>query len=458
MGRQQLDSDRAESVIRALGSIYANVYWGDLSTGQIINYRMSSNIKNRFGDAFAEGSYYDCMKLYSDSVVHENDRGLFDDIITVEKLRTKLDAEGRYSFQYRVVGNGQISYYMCTVISTCAGSDEFVIAFKNVDAMVRENKRISLELEEALKRAEQALQSERESMSVISSIAKIYHTMHLFDIKNRELYEVNTNPFIHRVVEENKDRDIQEIIHEVMRQTTRIEYIDDILEFTSFDTLSERLEGKRIISMEFEGLFNGWTIASFIRVDGDENSDSERVLYVTRIIDDAKRREEYLIKLARLDQLTELYNRRAYEEDISKLLENGINQDLAYIAFDLNGLKRTNDTKGHSAGDEMIKGTARCLMDAFGNVGRVYRTGGDEFIVMGQISDEVLEKHLKLFDKYVSEWSGVMVDKLSISRGFTTHSEFPDYSIIDIEKLADRRMYVDKDNYYKSTGYDRRHR
>ena len=52
------------------------------------------------------------------------------------------------------------------------------------------------------------------------------------------------------------------------------------------------------------------------------------------------------------------------------------------MAIDLDGLKRINDTEGHPAGDGHIKGVTVCLRNVIGDEGTIYRTGGDEFMVI----------------------------------------------------------------------------
>lgn len=65
----------------------------------------------------------------------------------------------------------------------------------------------------------------------------------------------------------------------------------------------------------------------------------------------------------------------------------------------MNGLKTVNDTKGHAAGDELIKGAADCLALSVGNKGKVYRTGGDEFMAVVH-SDDPEHLMCTAYDKY----------------------------------------------------------
>ncbi|MFQ7549310.1 MAG: GGDEF domain-containing protein [Blautia marasmi] len=82
--------------------------------------------------------------------------------------------------------------------------------------------------------------------------------------------------------------------------------------------------------------------------------------------------DRILEELAYMDVMTKLGNRSAYEMRLQKLQETmSLGQELSAVMADLNGLKKVNDTLGHKAGDEMIKGCAKCLQEAFCGFGRI---------------------------------------------------------------------------------------
>ena len=122
-------------------------------------------------------------------------------------------------------------------------------------------------------------------------------------------------------------------------------------------------------------------------------------------------------------------------------------KDLALISADVNGLKTINDTKGHAAGDELIAGAATCLLSAIAPYGRVYRTGGDEFMAIVHTPD--CESLIGEIRSRTESWHGNLADGLSISLGYATRSENPDTDIRSLEKIADQRMYDDKARYYR---------
>jgi diguanylate cyclase (GGDEF)-like protein len=87
---------------------------------------------------------------------------------------------------------------------------------------------------------------------------------------------------------------------------------------------------------------------------------------------------------ARTDSLTKLGNRRAFQDDLAAEIErrNRSGSVFSLMAIDLDGLKRINDTHGHQAGDAHLRAIATRLDETVGTLGTVYRTGGDEFMVL----------------------------------------------------------------------------
>jgi diguanylate cyclase (GGDEF)-like protein/putative nucleotidyltransferase with HDIG domain len=104
---------------------------------------------------------------------------------------------------------------------------------------------------------------------------------------------------------------------------------------------------------------------------------------------------EQLVSEARTDSLTKLGNRRAFESDLAAEIErrNRSGSAFSLMAIDLDGLKGINDTYGHQAGDAHLRSIAARLAAAVGALGTVYRTGGDEFMVLlpGQRNWDAIE-------------------------------------------------------------------
>lgn len=184
------------------------------------------------------------------------------------------------------------------------------------------------------------------------------------------------------------------------------------------------------------------------------------VVFSVIIIQERKTVQELLEKrrMSMVDELTGLQNRRAFDMARAEIEKNGTVSNVTIIALDLNGLKQVNDTLGHQAGDEFILGISNCMMNAFNQLGHVYRTGGDEFFVLLDCSQDQLTDALKTFDYRVSTWKGNLVQSLSVSKGAASGVDHPDLSFQELMNLADQRMYEDKEEYYRRNNLKQRRR
>ena len=176
------------------------------------------------------------------------------------------------------------------------------------------------------------------------------------------------------------------------------------------------------------------------------------VLMLSRVLKEKYEKEKYMYT-SNTDELTKCFNRRAYDSDMQKL---DLNTEWAYISLDLNGLKKANDTLGHSAGDELICAAANCMKFAFASYGKIYRIGGDEFVVWIQESVSNIDSILQVFDATISDWHGKYSNSISISYGVVQSCEQSFDSVYEISKLADERMYKSKSEYYNISDNDRR--
>jgi len=93
---------------------------------------------------------------------------------------------------------------------------------------------------------------------------------------------------------------------------------------------------------------------------------------------------ENVYKQLHIDTLTKAYNRKALEEDLNKLEKAGQNRELndILVVFDVDHFKTINDTYGHLVGDFVLKKIVSIVKEIIRNEDRIYRFGGDEFIII----------------------------------------------------------------------------
>jgi diguanylate cyclase (GGDEF)-like protein len=295
-----------------------------------------------------------------------------------------------------------------------------------------------------------------EQIDILDSMAEIYEKVNLIDfykMTERPLRGDNDDDKLH---EKNLDFSVSD--HTYMTRQIIGNIVDDqaeeFIDFTNITTVQDRLEDKKIISGEFINKYSGWFRAQYIVAEKGTDGRAMVVVFTIQSIEAEKRREEHLIRIAMTDELTRLYNRRCYEEDILEYKDKEIEEDFSVFSIDVNGLKTANDTKGHVAGDELIKACSDCLLMAVGTRGKVYRTGGDEFIAIVHTGDS--EGLLKDMKNAAASWHGKYQNVLTIAVGYAAHKDHPTLSVEDLEKVADRMMYSDKADYYRTAGIDRR--
>lgn len=166
---------------------------------------------------------------------------------------------------------------------------------------------------------------------------------------------------------------------------------------------------------------------------------------ISRIIAESRLKEEEMRVLAEIDGMTGLYNRSKYLELVSDTY--AAEEAIAVIFWDINGLKRTNDTYGHEVGDQLIRRFAESVRTVTSPGERVYRIGGDEFVmILRGGREEDVQKKLQVWRNDVKgRFVGDGVP-LSVACGYACGSGS---ELEDLIRQADDRMYRDKQEHYR---------
>lgn len=221
--------------------------------------------------------------------------------------------------------------------------------------------------------------------------------------------------------------------------------------------IKELKENSQLDNFEMDIRKKGNTIITVLISAKVMNINGEAyVINVARDISERKKAEELLkssekryrdlaedIKyLSYHDQLTGLYNRRFYEEEL-KRLDTERNLPLTLIMADVNGLKLTNDAFGHLAGDKLIKEIAEIFKKNFRQDEIIARIGGDEFIILlPQIdTNEAQEIMSRVNESFRNKQLDNMI--LSVSFGLATKYEV-NKEITEVYIEAEDQMYRTK--------------
>lgn len=172
------------------------------------------------------------------------------------------------------------------------------------------------------------------------------------------------------------------------------------------------------------------------------------VTYLQQVILASLKMSESAIyrKLAFTDLMTNLNNRSSFDHYLNTLTEEMFDS-ISILEVDIDGLKFVNDNFGHSVGDEMIKKVASEIKEVFGEYGKCFRIGGDEFEII--ILNENKSFINLLIDRFKSN-----IDNMTLSSGSNVYvsigATFDDgmlskhKSIANLINITDRLMYENK--------------
>lgn len=165
-------------------------------------------------------------------------------------------------------------------------------------------------------------------------------------------------------------------------------------------------------------------------------------ILVFRDFSEKKDRQKHIEYLSFHDQLTGLYNRRYFEEEMERI-DKKRNLPLTIIYGDVNGLKTINDAFGHDKGDHLIQLVADTLKMVCRSDDIIARVGGDEFIILLSQTDSLSAESLVSRIKEKLDQATIMDIPISASFGWDTKID-ENRTSTEVLKTAENLMYQKK--------------
>ena len=161
------------------------------------------------------------------------------------------------------------------------------------------------------------------------------------------------------------------------------------------------------------------------------------------------------------DQLTDLPNRRYFQdelEDLFKKTNTARNEKIVLMTLDLNGFKAINDTLGHIAGDQLLRQVSDRLRNVTNDGKIIARMGGDEFAITYKFDkkDELYQLACELKEAFTAPF--ILEDTIAEVDTSIGYSIYPDDAdtVVELQKTSDFAMYSAKQSGKKSiTSFDR---
>lgn len=149
--------------------------------------------------------------------------------------------------------------------------------------------------------------------------------------------------------------------------------------------------------------------------------------------------DNILRSAAETDTLTNMPNRYSYEQYKVDMEKSGY--PVAVLLFDIDYLKQTNDTKGHKAGDNLIRIAAECISTCFSDEtgSNCFRIGGDEFVaIVRDCREDMIQNKIRHFRQLQEEHD------ISVSTGYAYADDIGDTTFKTLMDEADMNMYDSK--------------
>ena len=145
-----------------------------------------------------------------------------------------------------------------------------------------------------------------------------------------------------------------------------------------------------------------------------------------------------------------VHEKKSLEKELLKLQNADDTLDVGVMMFDLNNLKKINDTYGHEEGDLFIQTFASYLTRILTENSFLARFGGDEFVIIQrETSWSELEQMNMQLQSLLDAYNQTAIHPISYAVGYDISCKNHYYLIMDLLKMADQKMYQDK-HYKKS--------
>lgn len=326
--------------------------------------------------------------------------------------------------------------------------------------MVDNYRDLELVVNNGIRVAFQATSPDEEIDIILEYMGKALNADRVYIVeKDEKDFDNNTYEWCADGVEPEKDS-LQNLVPDICRGWYDMFGKDKDIVIADIDKLKveeadvyDILSRQNIKALVAVPLYTDGKISGFYGVDNPPQKYMEYAHNMLQIvgyfISSCIRRRNLLMQLENMsykDALTKLGNRFLVEKFVKRLDKN---KCIGAVYCDITGLKNVNDTQGHEAGDKLILRATDCLKKIFSDYG-IFRIGGDEFLVLcPEITEDDLYKKTEQLKECSKKSNSLMAVGAAWRENF--------YEGLDkLLTESEHNMYIDKSEYYRKAGIERR--
>ena len=430
-----------EGILDALSGDYFDLYYVDLETGEYTEYGSWTEEGQRSTEKRGTDFFAESMEN-SKNFIYEEDLELFTSALNKEKLLEGIRKHRTCIYYYRLLIDGIPTYVSMKVTRVVGDDRHIIIGISNVDTQMKDRIAAARALED------------RKSYLRLSALNGNLIVLYYVDPETGEYTEFSSSRSYKDLGIANHGTDF---FKETYQNSLKTVHPEDLAMFhaqVSKKNILAAIERDGVFILDYR-LLND-ELPTYVRLRAAKVEENGKSLLIIGLLDEdaqVRQEQEYARnlsaarKMATIDSLTGVKNKTAYkefEESVQESINSGKEElSFALVVCDANNLKLINDTKGHAAGDEYIKESARILCAIFSH-SPVFRVGGDEFVAFLRGNDfsirhELMEKLHRQVLENKKNGTGVI-----LAAGMSEYKPDTDNFVSDIFERADKEMYEDK--------------
>ena len=429
-------------MVQTLAQNYVDLYYINLNDDSYIQYETDAKNDTLIETKSGEKFFQEC-KNYANQYIHPDDKTKFLNALDRNNLLKVLKKEHSFVLNYRVsyptTTGEQEPKYVSMKISTMSDNKQCIIVTIND---ITEQMKQRLEAEK--------IHEERIAFSRINSLTGDFICVYVVNpvTKNYREYII-TDKYKHSVL----PKDGKDFFADAAEYGKNYIHPDDIerviSQFNSNNVMSE-IKHSGIFTLNFRLIIDNHPIYAQIKAAIVNEQDGSRLIVgINNVDSQIKQKQNYEKRLAlaqsaaNIDALTSVKNRHAYietENRINRQIEEHHQQDFAIVIFDVNDLKKINDTKGHKAGDKYLRDASRIICNIFKH-SPVFRVGGDEFTVIAR-DDDYMNIDELINKMHEHNNNALNNGGIVIACGMSKYKN--DICVASVFERADQKMYQNK--------------
>ena len=442
----------------ALSSGFEIIYYVDTDNDHYVEFGTEGHYEDL--QIVKSGShFFDDAAETIEKTVYEFDKLRVSVNLQKDSIMAQLADSRPFSMTFRIQTGGQPVYYSLKVVRANTHDDHhIVIGIANVDDQIRQAAGTGKDMDSYgsdEKRLDHILSSAATYSSIARALAREYFSIYYVDTDTDRFVEYSPGEDYREL---NLEEGVEDFFGTIRERTQEIIYKSDKREFLrafTKENIMNAIDEAGVFTMTYRLMIDDEPNYVHMKISRiNERHDPHIVVGISNIDQQVKREKEYASALrsareaAYRDPLTGVKSNMAYKEEEEALNERilgGKQEAFALVICDVNYLKQVNDTKGHAAGDELLRNACRMICKVFSH-SPVYRYGGDEFAVIVRGQDYYKRDTLlgTLID--ISRDNSSKGD-VSVACGMATYDKDRDHYVANVFERADQAMYENKTSF-----------